>query len=154
VPLRTSFTRSRGQERFAEGQVELQDTQLTGLDQHPLPLRRRGCSAWARTSGEALRRTHCRRSAPAPGRIQCVPPVASRPRWKGTSERHLPTVEELATQGDSGTLQLEEQVKKVKLMGLQTLSEHGERHHRRSPQIDVSADETISAPDMGALAKV
>jgi len=89
-----------------------------------------------------------------PGRIQCVPPVASRPRWKGTSERHLPTVEELATQGDSGTLQLEEQVKKVKLMGLQTLSEHGERHHRRSPPIDVSADETISAPDMGALAKV
>jgi len=45
-------------------------------------------------------------------------------------------------------------VKKVKLMGLQTLSEHGERHHGRSPQIDVSADETISAPVMGALAKV
>jgi hypothetical protein len=44
-------------------------------------------------------------------------------------------------------------VKKVTLMGPQ-MGKHGERHHRRPPQIDVSADEAISSPAMGALAKV
>ncbi len=40
------------------------------------------------------------------------------------------------------------------MMVPQTLSENRERHHRRSPQIDVSAGETILAPVMGHLAKV
>jgi ribonucleoside-diphosphate reductase beta chain len=52
----------------------------------------------------------------------------------------MATLEELAQQGDPGTLEKEEQARKVKLMGPQKLYELWERQHWQSQEIDFSKD--------------
>ena len=123
---------------------------MASTSRDSLELRDQG---WASRRARSVPQEFSPAVGPAPGRITGVPPVASRPSGEGTSESHPPTVEKLATQGDSRTLQLDEQVKKVKVMGPQTLSEHGGRHQRRWSQFDVSG-ETISAPVPGDCAEV
>ncbi len=52
----------------------------------------------------------------------------------------MPTLEELASQGDPGTLQSEEQARKLKLRTPQELYELWERQHWLSQEIDFSKD--------------